>query len=349
MGCEPKIDAALARLIYNKMKQSGRDADAALRAAGLCLDDIEKEGSLISRDRHNLLFAAAAESFGDDHFGLHFGSQADSRHFGLISYIGQSSQTIGEAMENLARYIGVTSDRVEVELVRSGDRVEMNFNSPAPADPHQGQGSEAGLALLVNTYRHWADRQIVPIEVRFRHHRPCESRAEFERVFRCPVRFGATTNGVIFKRSDVDLPIVSADKRLLKILRGYCDLLMTNRSRQQAPFLAEVERHTIKLLQRGDVSSANVANEMGLSPRTFSRRLSEAGTSFRRILARIRLGLADVYLQDRSLNINEVAFLLGYTEPTAFNRAYKKLDRTLTQQCQESRRIIGCRPKGLAV
>jgi AraC-like DNA-binding protein len=147
---------------------------------------------------------------------------------------------------------------------------------------------------------------------------------EFERFFGCPVKFGSHQNIIEFKLADLQIPLLTADNRLLTILRAHCEEVLSRRTEPTPTLVETVERLITDRLTRGDAKLESVATELGMSPRTLSRRLTEQSTTFNAIIEVLRKELALKFLQDSNLVLTEIAFLMGYTEISTFSHAFKR-------------------------
>ena len=127
-----------------------------------------------------------------------------------------------------------------------------------------------------------------------------------------------------FFNSLLALPIATADERLFEILTGYCDEILRQREKKSPDLRHQVERIVMRLLSRGEATVRNVSQELGMSVRTFARRLNDAGSTFAEILDQLRSDLARKYLSDADLAPSQIAFLLGYSEVSAFSHAFKR-------------------------
>jgi AraC-like DNA-binding protein len=142
-------------------------------------------------------------------------------------------------------------------------------------------------------------------------------------VFGAPVRFNAPNNEIVLASTVLELPVHSANAAL------YPRLLHDLDTRQSQPpshskTIEEVRAHIVRTLEQGSPVKGAVARVLGMSARTLSRRLTEAGTTFEAILDRTRRGLAIEYLSNARIGITSVAMLLGYSEPSPFFRAFAR-------------------------
>jgi AraC-like DNA-binding protein len=126
------------------------------------------------------------------------------------------------------------------------------------------------------------------------------------------------------KLSDLHLQVVTADDRLLSLLRRYCEDVLARHAAQAPPLVEMVERLIVERLTKGEAGLDAAATELGMSPRSLSHKLAELGTSFNAIVASLRKDLARRYLQESNLSLTEIAFLLGYTEISTFSHAFKR-------------------------
>jgi AraC-like DNA-binding protein len=166
------------------------------------------------------------------------------------------------------------------------------------------------------------NRDIAPSRVTFVHTRRSGLK-EIHRIMRCPVVFAQAADSWAFPQSVVELPIVSADSHLLKLLTAHADDLLAER-RSVTGLRSMVENQLLRLLPGGRAQAATVARQLGLSTRSFTRYLAEEGTSFSEILDHLRNRLARRYLADERISLQQIAWLLGYSELSAFNHAFKR-------------------------
>jgi len=165
--------------------------------------------------------------------------------------------------------------------------------------------------------------RISPLRVRFVHSR-AECPPKLAKFFGGAVEFGARTDDIRFARTDGATPVVSADPYLNKVLVGYCEEALAHRRPVRGSFRSRAENAIVPLLPHAQASAAQVASRLGLSGRTFARRLAAEGLTFSTLLDGLRLDLATRYLADPALSISQVAWLLGYQEVSAFSKAHKR-------------------------
>jgi AraC-like DNA-binding protein len=184
------------------------------------------------------------------------------------------------------------------------------------------QHNEYSMAVAVKTIRILAAREWAPLEVQFAHEPP-RSTAEHSRVFACPVLFGQSMNALVVEHEFVRKIVSIADDRLYRILKQHVDGLIAELPREH-DLLSSVKRAIVESMAAGGPKREQVAKGLAMSPRTLERRLKERGAAYKQLVSDVRGQFALDYLRDRQRTITEVAFLLGYSEVSAFNRAFKR-------------------------
>ena len=319
----PKHDAVWARQLAAELKLKGHPARRLLAQAGLDERSLNAKSARIPFDKYAAFFELAAEATGDDCLGLHFGQTRDARDAGLIGYVGISSPTVADAINNISRYRRVFSDAIEIETGGLEENGRLSWGFRASASRRMVQASEFSAVNLLHAFRQMTGRKLTPDMVSLAHPRNHRIK-EFERFFGCPVTFGRHANGITFKPADLQLPLIAADDRLLTILRTNCEDVLSRRAKPTPTLVETVERLIAERLTKGSAKLESVATELGMSPRTLSRRLAEQGTTFHTAVDGLRRELALKFLTDSNLVLTEIAFLMGYTEISTFSHAFKR-------------------------
>jgi AraC-like DNA-binding protein len=187
-------------------------------------------------------------------------------------------------------------------------------------DRHQ---IEFWMTLLVRACRQLTGLRLLPTRLRLTHFRE-RGCAEFSEYFGDNIEFGAAVDEITFAKSVGHQPIVGADPYLNTLLVKYCEEALSQVSRNSDSFRSSVENTIVPLLPHGKARAGEVARRLGVSQRTFARRLSLEGLTFSGLLERLRSDLANRYLAEESLQISELAWLLGYREVGAFSHAFKR-------------------------
>jgi AraC-like DNA-binding protein len=323
------IDAVWVKLVAKRLERQGLSAPELLQGAGVKPYLLNQKAARIPFYQHAALLDLAAKATENGCFGLELAAnESDPRDNGLLAYTALSSRTLGEALKVVERYFHVLNEAIDVSVEFSPHEVTIDYHLSDAGLAAPRQAIEFGAANLIRSLRFLTNSRLRPDEVKFRHSRNHDI-AKFERFFGCPVHFGTRHNSLTFSRRELTLPIATADNRLHGLLTGYCEEILASRRSGSSPDLRQqVERTIGKLLCRGEAETEVVAHELGMSIRTLARRLADLGVSFGQILDEFRHDLALRYLRDPNLNLSQVAFLLGYSELSAFSHAFRRWTKT---------------------
>src|SRR5690606_3892708 len=267
------------------------------------------------------LFRQAIAVTGDRRLPLRVSQAIKPRHYGLLGYVTMSCDTLGEAIDRLVRFERLVGELSQSQLVHHGELAELRWRSPLKPYPPP-ELAETALAAWV-TYARWIlGEQVSPHEVHFQHPYSGDDDV-YREVFDAPVRFESTHTAVVFPAAFLDLPLAQADAQLRQLLDAQAERQLQE-LREHAPELVAVATATRRAVESGRYTLAAVARELGCSPRTLQRLLARHGTTFQTVLDETRRQLAEELIRAPHVSLAEVAFVLGYSEQSAFQRAFKR-------------------------
>lgn len=269
-----------------------------------------------------LLYEKAADLTGDTNFGLHLGEIVDPKLFDVVGYSALNSATLGEAFTRVARYHSVWTDGAMFKVEVSEPTSSIIYSYVDDSIVAHRQDSEMTFASVAALCRVAVDKNWSPKLIEFNHNEPHDV-SEHLRLFRCPVTFAAPVNKLVFDSSSLNLPIATADPGLCRMLDRHAEELLAKFPPRDS-VISSARTIISKELNGGNPSLERVASQMGLSARTLQRKLHEVGTSHNDLVDQIRRELATRYLREREMAICEVAYLLGFSEPSSFHRAFKR-------------------------
>ncbi|NMO19048.1 AraC family transcriptional regulator [Pyxidicoccus fallax] len=318
---EPSLSARMARQAARKAEQLGLPVESLCREVGLRLEDLEDpELRIPYRILDDLLERMVAVS-GDANLGLHLSQMEMTDLDDPATFVVLTSATLRDSMERGFRYQRVWGDGERFRLEETERGVRMRFTPVGTWRPAHRQHAEVALAQFATGVRFLTGEDVRPLRVRFVHPAPEDTR-EHEALFGCPLEFGAPANDIEFSHEDARRPFVHADALLNAMFERQARQALAQMP-QPTTASERVREEVRRTLAGGDFSFAAVARTLRLPPRTLQRRLSDEGQSYAGIVEALRRELAEVYLR-RRMSIAEVSFLLGYAEPAAFHRAFKR-------------------------
>jgi AraC-like DNA-binding protein len=313
----------ITRLACARLQAAGITWQPLVAKAGLTSRQIEDPTARISV-RHQIKFLnLAASVLKDERLGFHLAVTCDLRMIGLLYYVAASAQTLGEALRRVARYASTRNEVLYVRYSEGKDDLRISIDYvgvPRHTDRHQ---IEFCLTVLIRLCRHLTGRHLVPRRVRIAHRgdRVISKRAAFVGG---DIEFNAKVDEVVFDIAARDMPVLSADTYLNGVLVAFAEEAIARLSGTRGNFEVKVENAIAPLLPHGRVAVAEIAHRLGMSQRTFARKLAAEGLTFTELLDRLRKQLARQYLSDPALQISEIAWLLGYREVSAFTHAFRR-------------------------
>ena len=311
---------ALDRLIDVGVS-AGIRRDILTAAAGVTDADLRDPDARVPLTAEIAVWQTLARYKSDPEFGVQAGATHTVRTMGLLGYVVRFSATLRGALERVQRYGRVFTEAVRVELQERRREVVL-----AKAHPALGPGQELAesyrLAALLQVSRELTGVEIVPAEVTFTHTQPPRTTA-YVRHFRCPLRFHSRVARIVYRKPDLDLPLAGADEKLAGYLSKYADHVLASLVHGET-MRHKVRATTWSLLGDGPPSLVQVAGALRVPARTLQRRLAAEGTSLRKEIDELRRTMAIAVLRDPSIVIDDVAFLLGYSEASTFFRSFKR-------------------------
>ena len=318
----PMISIAATTGLFEAIRAAGGNPDHVLRTIGLDHSAFSNPEGFIASSSFARLLEEAARATADDCFGLHFGERSNPKNLGPAIYVFLNSPTIAAGIVNVERYLHVFNQAAKWFLTVEGDWAYIRFLLTDLGIEAPRQHNECSMTVALNTLRIMVGSQWTPQEVQFAHQAPSQM-AEHHRVFGAPVSFGGETNAFVVEREFVEREVPAADPRLYRILKRYLESVL-NEMPQEDSLLASVRKSIAESMRDGDPKIARVSKKVAMSPRTLQRQLKEYGVDFKKLTDDTRRRFATHYLKDRKNTLTEIAFLLGYSEVSAFNRAFKR-------------------------
>ncbi len=265
------------------------------------------------------LLENAAETSNDPAFALSYAERIPWRDLGALAYLVINSPTIGSALANACRYFAVQTTGAVMHLEVDGRDARLLYGIHDPAIAIHEQNTLATFALLIRMCRDGTgDPSWSPREVQFRHRRPARTATQAA-FFRCPMTYGRPHDALVLSPDDLRLPLARANAGLLPAL-----VRSANASLPREAFDDRLRGVLALSLRGGEIDLERVASRLGIGVRTLQRRLQTRGKSFQGLVDETRLAQSRRYLADASMPLTEIAFALGYSELSAFSRAFRR-------------------------
>lgn len=328
--------ASWARVIRRTLDSSGCDSARLLHDAGLSTAMLDDPNGRCPAEAMARLWRLSAQATGDEAFGLKVARHVMPTSFHALWQAQSASQTLKDAFERVARHFHVVTDAWSLAFTQQGDDYAVRLLAPASGIAPEPEAIDAAAALVVYTARSLlGSRGIAPLRVELQRAAPSTVDA-YERIFRCPVSFGADQNLIAWPQALIESKLEGANPELARHSEALLTTYLAGIHKDNT--MAQVRACLADLLPRGEPSQAQVAQQLHCSVRTLQRRLADQGSTFTDLLDSTRRELALAHLANPGCSISEVAYLLGFADTSNFTRAFR---RWTGQSPTEHRRASG--------
>ncbi|MCP4822106.1 MAG: AraC family transcriptional regulator [Shimia sp.] len=300
--------AAITRDFAEHMMSQGYTEAQLMGGTGITLAQITPAETLAPITATIEIFNRAVTLTGDDLVHVKWAQERRLRRLGLIGYLGRTSPTLGDLLENLNRYQRAISEAVVADLSELRTKGVYRWSTVVPIEVDSSNFVEAQAVQMMAGLRFILPRDPRPVRLSFAHHR-ASNIATFKQYFNCPVAFGQHDNEIVFQKADLELPLTTADTELFAILQKHCDMVLDRTPSARTDIRVLVEGKIADRLSTGKANIDVVARDLGMSSRTLARRLGELDTTYQKVLSNLRRALAERYFKDGVMTQAEITFL----------------------------------------
>ncbi|ATR87832.1 AraC family transcriptional regulator [Acinetobacter baumannii] len=301
-----RISEIYVQLLFEYLEKLGHDPEKVLGEPWPKADSNHLEG--VDIDHWESLLIIAKDYLNDPFIGLHVGQTITAQHLGVLGSVFLACENLGAVLERFERYQRLVYDVYPATVRIYTEYVELSWDTKG--EQVGPLSDETGRTVIVQFCRSLIRGKERLKEIHFIHERP-ENVQPYEEYFGCPVLFEQPVALMRFDKEILSLPLKNSDAALVAILEKHADKLLAS-----LPHIDEITDQVRKqiayLLHQGEPTIEQLAERLNYSRRTLQRRLTEAGTNFRKELNTVRYELAKSYLKDLRLQIVEIALLLGY-------------------------------------
>ena len=312
----PMVPAVEVRVWVSGLERLGYDRASLFAAAGLDRVDLDDADAQLPCAAYGAIVETAQRQRFTRNLAVLLARETPIGAYPLVDYLVVTSESVGAGIAQLAKYLHLSSSPVALEIRQESDRVRVVAESPG--NPFT---LEFTVSLMVLHFTAETNRQFRATAVNFAH-RP-DDVAEVEQILGCPVHAESGWNGLELSHETWRLPLRRRDAVLRGVLERQADA-MAARLPVNGGIASDVRRALASRVAGGDTRIQAVARQLAMTPRTLQRRLAEQGSSYQGLLDDTRQEAANCYLAHSALSICEIAYLLGYSEPAAFHRAFKR-------------------------
>jgi AraC-like DNA-binding protein len=327
----PTAGAGYALGLVNFAVSRGADRDTLLKRASIASEVLTDLDNRVPLRRYVALMEAAAALLNDPAIALHYGQNVRMQEISVVGLICEACETTLDVGVQLNRYGRLVFDANGepydmVRLKRRDDGLWLDASGPSFGSA--ALFTESEFARLVWNIKamfgatDYLREHPFPQEVHFMHAAPAY-REEYDRVFQAPIVFDSDRNAMRFHEGFLTLRQPPISRYVFGVLSKRAEMLLNELSASKTA-RGQVESLLIPILHKGDIGIDVIAEKLGLSRPTLYRKLKAEGTTFEKLLDELRHKLALHYLDGRKVSINETAYLVGFSDPSAFSRAFRR-------------------------
>lgn len=316
---QPKAVAMFLRPLANLLQQHGDEPAALFAEYGVSVEDTFNPEVWISVDATSALLTAAENRLQDPSLGINMARRSEYSAFGGLGLALSAGGSMLSVLQRLARYQRLISDAVRAELVVEDTTVCVQFRPSSGHVPHP-QGIQYVMSSLMRLVRLRVDPALNPLEVHVAHHDDdyCASMARYFRV--APTR--SDYYGLTFDRKQAAAELHSSDNQMVAMLEATLNERLAEQ--EKGSLVIQLSLWLEGQLPEGEPSLSDAAERFHMSVRSLQRRLTDEDLSWKALLEKTRRTLVERHLALPGTTITQLAFMLGFSDVSAFSRAFKK-------------------------
>lgn len=323
MTTDQTLSVSSFNLILFGARLQGADTDLLLQAVGLVPDQLKNPDGRIPIRTVQHLWHEAVIATADPHLALHLSELINPVAVGVLAYVMMHCPTLGRAFEKLCLYQDIVCEGIVTEgrhLPNKRFALVLHITSPAIVYPEHALNSE--LSIYQSAMRALTGQHVTAEEVHFAYPRPLDTR-EHERIF-APARitFDAPETMLMLDARWLDTPVLNANPALFPLFEQHANGLLAQM--RQPNLSARVKTEIIALLKGEEPTLATVADRLAMGVRTLQLHLKDEGVTYQQLLDDVRRDLAVRHLREPHLSTTDIAYLLGFSEPSVFFRSFKR-------------------------
>lgn len=325
--------SSTSQMLWRILESNAIDPAPVFADAGLDPGWWNKPYSRFPDAKLDLAWLRATELLGDPCIGLQAARFLSPGSLQALGFAWLVSDSLCDALSRLVRYSEMLSDGLELELSLSGDTCRLTVEHTPIQGRAAAQRTDAFWAGLLGMSRLITTEDLAPTSLSLRRPPPpCVEK--FYALFRAPVTFGALKDSIDFPRAVAERTLPTSNRAFAhaneQLIKDYLARI------KATDFSGQVKTRLVELLPGGAFSETDLAEALHLSPRTLQRRLAEEGTSFKVLLDEARRELALRFIGERGMSIKETSYLLGFSEPGNFSRAFRRWTGAAPSRFRES-------------
>ena len=321
LGREYSTLGSVAALVAQTLREYGCDSAPLFQAAGIKLGGKAGDGTRFPVEHMQKLWRLAVEASGDPCFGFVAGKQLQPAALHGLGFAWLASNTLRDALERLVRFSRLISTAANIQLEDTRYGTELLLMPPPGVKEFVPASLDAGLTGFLHMCRITAGDNIKASQILLNRPKP-DCAKKIEAFFRCPVHYEASCYSLCFSKQLLDAPLDNANHELARINdQAVIDYLARF---DRDSITMQVRSSIIERLHAGTPNQETIADSLHVSLRSLQRKLNQEETNYKTLLETTRQELALHYIRETHRSLGEITYLLGFSEPSNFTRAFKR-------------------------
>ena len=316
------LQGTVIRTIFQTAASFGTAFDTLCQMSDINSEEIGDSENMVEWEKAALIWVPLLKLSGDPLIGLHIGMGVNKLLEGMVGFLIQSAKDLDQGLRMLCRYGHMTSPMVEyryilndVAILEIGQNKMWLMKHPEPAR----HANDFLFAAIVNTCRTMSGKHIVPLRIELTY--GMREISEYRKFFGCEVLFNKDANRIVVSKEDMSTPILTSDQSMFQLFNS---IMANKQALLETNSTVENLKQVLFMQFKGRIPTIEeAASALNITPRNLQRRLQQEQTTFRDIAGETRKEIAFQLMQNPAIKISDVSDILGYSDLTAFRKAFK--------------------------
>ena len=315
------ISVSLLYSFFEATKSYGLERGRLLEECGIDEDILSSPDNRFSVQQYDRLFSKAVELSGDSLFGLRLGQMVNIRTGNLATYLVWNCATLREALEKYIEYQKIIGEGIELFLSTQRENAVVTLNVMNNIVDNR-YWFDSILSAVCMAGRELTDAELKLKEVHFKSTEP-ELHEEYRKVFNCTLKWKMPSYAIIFNKKFLEAPLKQPNKKLMAMFEDEARFTLRKMTGNET-YTEKVIKIINNIKFSENLKIEHVAQKIPVNVRTLQMKLKEENSSFQQIVDEMRKQIAVTHLKNKAASIKEISYFLGFSEPAAFQRAFKK-------------------------
>jgi AraC-like DNA-binding protein len=313
--------ATLVQVFVRVVEMHGVDGRALLREAGVDLALLRDPAARIPSSTADVVHARAAALISDPAFALRAARCWHPSNLGVLGHAWLASSTLRTGLRRIERYSRILGEKAQIQVKDTQGGLRLLYDHRRRNPLLRAVGTDLALSMIVDMCRMNYGALLRPVEVRLTRAKP-ENPEPWRYFYGCPVHFHAGEDSFLLSPRVAGEMLPTANRQLAGTFDSILPAQLATLDKDSVA--ARCKSNLLEQLTSGELSAEEMAQHLHMSRRTLQRKLSEVDTTYEKLVDDTRRDVALRYMDDATKSVTEVTFLLGFSGPSAFSRAFKR-------------------------